>query len=269
MASQGLVMIQGGTLTLTPEGERLAIHITRAHRLLERYLADEARMPLKQIHKEAHHREHQISADEVDELDAFLGHPARDPHGDPIPDHSGSFREKVMKPLTLLGPGELGRVAHIEDEPVIAYAQIQAEGIFLGQTLRLVESTPERLVLTDGEGEFRLAPAIATNVHLEEVAQLSPQHELIPLHQLDGRQEAEIVKLDEACQGFTRRRFLDLGLTPGAAIYPELPNAFGDPRAYRIRGTLVALRKEQAEQIWVKPIDSTQKADALQKEMEN
>jgi Fe2+ transport system protein FeoA len=55
-------------------------------------------------------------------------------------------------------------------------------------------------------------------------------------------------------QGFTRRRFLDLGLTPGTTIYPELGNFFNDPRAYRIRGTLIALRKDQAAQIWVKPV---------------
>ena len=64
----------------------------------------------------------------------------------------------------------------------------------------------------------------------------------------------EIVTLDEAVQGFTRRRFLDLGLTPGTVVYPELKNFFGDPRAYRVRGTLIALRKDQAAQIWVKPI---------------
>jgi DtxR family Mn-dependent transcriptional regulator len=66
---------------------------------------------------------------------------------------------------------------------------------------------------------------------------------------------AEIILLDEACQGFTRRRFLDLGLTPGTRISPELDNSFGDPRAYRVRGTLIALRKDQASQIWVKAVN--------------
>ena len=76
----------------------------------------------------------------------------------------------------------------------------------------------------------------------------------IPLVELTYDQRAEIVVLDEAVQGFTRRRFLDLGLTPGTMIYPELHNFFGDPRAYRVRGTLIALRKDQAAQIWVKPV---------------
>jgi Fe2+ transport system protein FeoA len=73
------------------------------------------------------------------------------------------------------------------------------------------------------------------------------------LAELKTDQPAEILMLDDAVQGFTRRRFLDLGLTPGTKILPELGNFFGDPRAYRVRGTLIALRKDQAARIWVKP----------------
>jgi Fe2+ transport system protein FeoA len=80
-------------------------------------------------------------------------------------------------------------------------------------------------------------------------------HGAMPLWQLTHNQKGEIVILDEGVQGFTRRRFLDLGLTPGTLIFPELQNFFGDPRAYRVRGTLIALRKDQAAQIWVKPVN--------------
>jgi Fe2+ transport system protein FeoA len=74
----------------------------------------------------------------------------------------------------------------------------------------------------------------------------------IPLSRLPQGQEAEVVEIDPSVQGFTRRRFLDLGLTPGARVVPELSNFFGDPRAYRLRGTLIALRQDQAEKIWVR-----------------
>ena len=120
---------------------------------------------------------------------------------------------------------------------------------------KVLEKTPERYVLSDGENEFRLAPAVAANIH---VALLPDDERLpaeaIPLFELKHNQRGEIISLDKAVQGFTRRRFLDLGLTPGTLIYPELQNSFGDPRGYRIRGTLIALRKEQAAQIWVKPM---------------
>jgi len=75
---------------------------------------------------------------------------------------------------------------------------------------------------------------------------------VLPLSRLGGKASGEIVALDERCQGFTRRRFLDLGLTPGTRIAPELANAFGEPRAYRVRGTLIALRNDQADMIWVR-----------------
>jgi DtxR family transcriptional regulator, Mn-dependent transcriptional regulator len=110
-------------------------------------------------------------------------------------------------------------------------------------------------VLSDGETEYRLAPTVATNIGVAPL----PESEIaianaVSLADLSDNQEAEIVMLDDAVQGFTRRRFLDLGLTPGTTIYPELGNFFNDPRAYRIRGTLIALRKDQAAQIWVKPV---------------
>jgi DtxR family Mn-dependent transcriptional regulator len=208
-------------------------------------------MPLDQIHEEAHHREHTLSVQQVDELEAALGHPSLDPHGDPIPGPGGKIKPSDAKPLTSLAADEIGRVVHLEDEPAIAYAQIQAEGIHLGQTCAWSNPLPDRLVVTDGSSEYTLAPVVAANVHFMPVERLAQQKGLLTLRHLAARQKAEIVELDQACQGFTRRRFLDLGLTPGTVIFPELPNPFGDPRAYRVRGTLIALRKDQADQIWM------------------
>ncbi len=259
MAGQGLLRVgggsgAGGSLQLSVEGERWAMQVTRAHRLWERYLADEARMPLERIHKEAHRREHRLTTAQVEEMAAAMGFPRSDPHGDPIPDSRGQVPALLGQPLTRWPAETPGRVVHIEDEPPLAYAQIQAEGIRLNQVLRLVESSPSRMVLTDGESEFRLAPVVAANIFLQAVELTGQVSGVVPLWALKRHQPAEIVELDPACQGFTRRRFLDLGLTPGTQIHPELLNAFGDPRAYRVRGTLIALRKDQADQVWVRPI---------------
>jgi len=256
MEAQGLVQTRGNELALTADGEQWALQVVRAHRLWERYLASEARMPLAQIHREAHHREHGMTPERMDELEAELGHPLRDPHGDPIPSRSGQVIQSCGTPLTAWPVGQPARIVHLEDEPPMAYAQILAEGLRLSQTVRILEASPERYTLTDGENEYRLSPAVAANVCVEPLpeAPVVPAGTL-PLAKLKDRTEAEIVALDGGCQGFTRRRFLDLGLTPGTAIYPELTNAFGDPRAYRVRGTLIALRKDQAAQIWVKPIN--------------
>jgi len=255
MESQGLIESRGSELHLTPEGERWAMHIVRAHRLWERYLADEARMPLEKVHNEAHRREHGQTVDQLDRMEAALGHPSHDPHGDPIPTREGKLLSDERTPLTEWQADRPARIVHLEDEPAIAYEQILATGLRLGQTIRILESTPQRYTLSDGENEYRLAPAVAVNVHVAPL----PEGTVVPpgtvsLNELKHDQRAEIVMLDEAVQGFTRRRFLDLGMTPGTEIYPELGNFFGDPRGYRVRGTLIALRKDQAAQIWVKPV---------------
>jgi DtxR family Mn-dependent transcriptional regulator len=253
MQAQGLVQPHGAALHLTAEGERWALHVVRAHRLWERYLADEARMPLPRVHGEAHRREHTLSEAELDALDAAMGHPQFDPHGDPIPNRQGQLPSQESTPLTAWGTDRPAAIVRLEDEPAIAYQQILAAGLHLGQTLRILEISPQRYVLSDGENEYRLAPTVAANVLVAPLP--TPAYAAsgaVPLSALAQNQRAEIVALDDAVQGFTRRRFLDLGLTPGTPIFPELVNFFGDPRGYRVRGTLIALRQDQAEKIWVK-----------------
>jgi DtxR family Mn-dependent transcriptional regulator len=252
MQQQGLVTARGQEFELTAEGERVARQIVRAHRLLERYFADEARLPLPQIHAAAERREHSLTVDQVDALAASLGHPRLDPHGDPIPGRDGSIAPAGDTPVTAWSVERFGRITHLEDEPPLAYAQILAEGLRVGQVVRILESTPDRIVLTDGEHEFRLAPAVAANVFLAPAPHPSAS-DLITLADLGPGEDAEVVAVDPNCQGFSRRRLMDLGFTPGAHLEPALETFAGDPRAYRVRGTLVALRRDQARQVLVRP----------------
>jgi DtxR family Mn-dependent transcriptional regulator len=254
---QGLTERREGGLHLSPDGERLAMQVVRAHRLWERYLAGEARLPLEKVHREAHRLEHRLTPAEVDALDAQLGHPERDPHGDPIPGRDGTLPDDRGTPLPEWPVDAPGVILHIEDEPPLAYAQLLAEGLRLGQRVRILERGPLRVVLSDGEREYRLAPAVAANLTLAPASE-TPQAQpgVVSLADLPDRIPAQVVAIDGRLQGYTRRRLLDLGMTPGAQLQPEMRNFSGDPRAYRIRGTLIALRREQADQIWVRPIES-------------
>ena len=181
-----------------------------------------------------------------------MGYPELDPHGDPIPARDGKIAtDAAARPLTAWPAGRPGVVVHLEDEPDVAFRQILAEGVSLGQTLRILRSDRERVVVSDGERELRLAPAVAANVFVSEPPK-EPAPEGVGLHTVRDGTETEVVGISSSCQGFTRRRLLDLGLIPGTKVIPELSNSFGDPRAYRIRGTLIALRKEQAAQILVR-----------------
>ncbi|MCS7323753.1 MAG: iron dependent repressor, metal binding and dimerization domain protein [Anaerolineae bacterium] len=252
MEARGLLKSQEEQLRLTEEGREWAVNVVRAHRLLERYLADEARMPLEQVHEEAQRLEHALTPEQVNALEAELGYPQRDPHGDPIPSRGGHLAREQSMPLTDLPLNTPARVVHIEDEPALAYQQVLAAGLKPGQVIEVVERTPQAIAISGGVSTCRLAPAIAANVSV--VPSASPQRvQAIPLSRLPLHQEATIVALDAALQGLTRRRLLDLGLTPGATIRAEMQTPFGNPRAYRVRGTLIALRNSQADAVLVAP----------------
>src|SRR3954463_5321390 len=70
---------------LTPAGLKVALEVIRHHRLLERYLAEELGVPWDRVHDEAEVLEHVLSEELEELIAAKLGHPTRDPHGDPIP----------------------------------------------------------------------------------------------------------------------------------------------------------------------------------------
>ena len=263
MQTQGLVVAEGQTFQLTPEGQRLALQVVRAHRLLERYFADEARLPLKQIHAEAERKEHSLSPADADRLSAALGHPTHDPHGDPIPTRGGAVAPPAGTPATSWPKDTIGRIVHLEDEPEISYAQIVATGLRVGQLVQVVESTAERLVLSDGEHEFRLAPAVAANVFVAPTPIQNWPEQVVRLSDLKDATFAEVVGLDEACQGFSRRRLMDLGFTDGARIRPFLKTFAGDPRAYEVRGTLIALRRDQAAHVLVRPVSGSSSANEV------
>src|SRR6266699_2286797 len=80
---------------LTPLGERKAMEVIRHHRLLELYLARALGYSWDKVHAEADKLEHVISEEFEDKLDALLGYPTVDPHGDPIPSKDGFISSRT------------------------------------------------------------------------------------------------------------------------------------------------------------------------------
>lgn len=252
---EGLVRTEGDRFRLTIDGERLAVHIVRAHRLWELYLTDELGVPVGQVHARAERAEHQLSPADLDRLSAAMGHPETDPHGDPIPSRDGEVRPPAGTPLSGWPLSVPGRIVHLEDEPPLAFAQLAALGLRLGQVVHLVEHSPARMVLSDGENEYVLAPLLAANVHVEPAeAPVGTGASVLRLSDLGSGALGEVIALDPECRGFMRRRLLDLGFTPGARVRPDLTTFAGDPRAYRVRGTTIALRREQSARVLVREV---------------
>lgn len=254
MQTGGLLSNQPGRLQLSPQGERWALHVMRAHRLWERYLTDEANLPIDQVHRAAHRAEHDLSMEQVEALDAHLGHPRLDPHGEPIPSASGELASIKTTPLADWPLREPARIVAVAEEPELIARQIAAEGLHPGTVVRVLEKRDDRLVVSDRQTEHRLAPEVARSIRVAplEVDRLALPDDAIPLSEVPTGREAEVIAIDDGCRGLRRRRLLDLGLTAGAVVRPELQGPFGDSRAFLIRGTLIALRKEEADQIWVR-----------------
>ncbi|MBI4553177.1 MAG: FeoA domain-containing protein [Candidatus Latescibacteria bacterium] len=251
MEAQGLLTATGDGLRLSPDGYHWALQVVRAHRLFERYLADETEVPMEEIHARAHRLEHTLSVADLDRMDAALGHPAFDPQGDPIPTSTGEIPAMTGCSLVDWETARPAQIVHIEDEPPEVYAQIVAAGLGLGMVVTVVEATSTRLVVEADAVEHVLAPVVAANIWVHEAPQAAPGRPVERLTTLTVGEQGRVTALDPMCQGLTRRRFLDLGITPGVLIEPVMQSAFGEPTAYRVRGALIALRREQSDWIWI------------------
>lgn len=246
-----LVDREGDRLLLTVAGRRDALRVVRIHRLWERYLADQTGLDAREWHAEAERREHRTSDEQAEALAATLGHPRFDPHGDPIPMASGELPPARGVALTAIAVGDDAEIVHIEDEPEAIFAQIAAAGLAPGMRVHVVERTPRRIRLAaDGE-EVVLAPVVAANLTVLPLEAAAPPLAAAPLSSLAPGESARVVGISPACRGPQRRRLLDLGVVPGTRVENELVSPGGDPTAYRIRGALIALRKEQADLVQI------------------
>ncbi len=129
-------------IQLSPKGRRLAIDMIRRHRLIEVFLVETLGFDWAEVHEEAHRLEHAMSAKVLDRLDAFLGHPEIDPHGDPIPDASGKLAHPEQTPLTELAEGDRGTVARITDQDPAFLAFAASHGLRPGTRICVEEVTP-------------------------------------------------------------------------------------------------------------------------------
>ena len=246
----GLADLMDGQLRLQPRGVEAALHIIRVHRLWEHHLAEGTSVSEGEWHSQADRIEHQLSPQDADKLAAQMGNPLRDPHGDPIPSHAGSLRPQDGLPLSNVAVNQSCRIVHIEDEPVAIFSQIVASGLQPEMELRVLENNSRRVRVWADGSEHVLAPLLAANVAVRPIEVQAQEVAQRPLCDLEPGQASRVVGTSHACRGLERRRLLDLGLLPGTMVYAELRSPSGDPTAYRIRDTLIALRRTQAQ--WVR-----------------
>jgi DtxR family Mn-dependent transcriptional regulator len=124
--------------SLTDEGHRLATGLIRKHRLWEVFLVQSLKMPWDEVHDIAEELEHIQSEPLIDKLDAFLGYPKFDPHGDPIPNSQGKYTLRSQLPLTDLQVGQSGMVIGVREDTSSFLKHLTEKGISLGITATVI-----------------------------------------------------------------------------------------------------------------------------------
>lgn len=124
-------------VALTPRGRTVALDVLRRHRIIETFLVHTLQLDWSVVHAEAERLEHAISPVVLDALDAHLGYPATDPHGDPIPNARGQTRRPSGRPLTHFKLGVRLRIERIADQDADFLSFIASHGLKPGNSAHI------------------------------------------------------------------------------------------------------------------------------------
>jgi DtxR family Mn-dependent transcriptional regulator len=126
-------------VSLTPAGEKIAVHIIRKHRLWEYFLVEKLNFKWDEVHDMAEEMEHISSMELIDRLDKFMDYPKHDPHGDPIPDSNGHFKTYALKPVSSLNVNETGIISGVRDHSAIFLQYLEKQQLTIGKKIRITE----------------------------------------------------------------------------------------------------------------------------------
>ena len=133
---------------LTDSGCRLALRVLRRHRLIELFLAQTLALPWDEVHEEAEHMEHAVSDRLIDRIDAFLGYPDKDPHGDPIPKADGTSAVTHSRSLADAAVGDRFQLARVVDQSSDFLRYLSDSGLPLGVEGEVIANRLEAGVVT-------------------------------------------------------------------------------------------------------------------------
>lgn len=124
---------------ITPQGRQQALQIVRKHRLWETFLVEKLGFTWDEVHAVAEQLEHIQSPQLINKLDAFLGFPKTDPHGDPIPDQSGKFKSLAVVGLDQVEPGRRVTITTVKDTDPDLLKFLDKIGAKPGKTIQVLK----------------------------------------------------------------------------------------------------------------------------------
>ncbi len=157
--------------TLTEEGEKIALHVIRKHRLWEVFLVDKLKFGWDEIHEIAEQLEHIKSPKLIDKLDEHLGFPKSDPHGDLIPDKNGNFPELKKFKLNKLEIGEKAILIGVSEDSKEFLRYLDGINLKLGSSIEVVDffSFDKSIkVKINNETELTFSDLVAQNLNVSK-----------------------------------------------------------------------------------------------------
>ena len=252
MTQNGLIHISDGHITLTKTGKNYALSIIRIHRLWEKYLSEKTGFDKSLWHDLAEAKEHQLSKEETEALYEELGRPRFDPHGDPIPTALGEMISEMGTSIVGIPKGTVAKIIHIEDEPKSIYRKIIKEKLHVGAHVKILTSDDHHIIFESEGHSIQLSTIVASNIQVVLLnSQEAYEEGKVRLSSLIEGEHATILGISSECRGANRRRLLDLGFIKGTLLTIEYMGPNQNPRAYRLRNTLIALRNDQADFILI------------------
>lgn len=128
-------------VTLSASGKKLALNIIRKHRLWEVFLVEKLKFGWDQVHEIAEELEHIDSDDLINKLDAFLGYPEADPHGDPIPNVNGEIKRNEHISISKLRVGGKGLIVGVIDHSTAFLQFLDKNCLTLGKEIEVKDIT--------------------------------------------------------------------------------------------------------------------------------
>lgn len=157
-------------VTLTDLGRKTATNIIRKHRLWEVFLVEKLNFSWDEVHEVAEELEHINSSKLIDELDAFLGYPKQDPHGDPIPDKDGNIPKIRKRVLSVLEKNDIGVCVGVKDTSAEFLQFLDKKEIKLGLKIKVIEIEPfdGSLTIEINGRKLSISNKIASNLYIQK-----------------------------------------------------------------------------------------------------
>ena len=159
--------------SLTRRGRREALRLVRRHRLIETFLMEHLGYSWQDVHEEAERLEHAVSDEFTERLAEMLGHPARDPHGDPIPAVDGTLVAESLRPLDEAKAGQRVGIVKVDDESALVLNYLGERGLIPGRlvTVKEVRTLDGVVTVEDESGEeHSLGESLARAVFVQAVS---------------------------------------------------------------------------------------------------